>query len=81
MNPYNIKSGWWVSVDNSFVCCYNSKEEAINHVKYQKEKMHSKANWRIQHIKIKFEESLKFPYEDKELPNTGEPLEDVNSTI
>ena len=62
MNPLNIKSGWWVSTDDRFVRCYNTKEEAIDHVKYQKEKMHSKANWYVQYIKINFGEYLKFPY-------------------
>lgn len=62
MNPLNIKSGWWVSTDERFIACYNTKEEAIAHVEYQKEKLHSTANWRVQHIKIKFEEQLSFPY-------------------
>lgn len=65
MNPLNIKSGWWVSTDDRFVCHYDSKGEAIEHIKFQKEKMHSKANLYIQHIKIKFEEYLSFPYKNK----------------
>ena len=35
MNPLNIQSGWWVSTDERFVRCYNTREEAISHVKYQ----------------------------------------------
>ena len=62
MNPLSIKSGWWVSTDDSFVRCYNTKEEAIDHVKYQKEKMHSKTNWYVQYIKMNFGEYLEFPY-------------------
>ena len=42
MTPLNIRSGWWVSTDDRFVICYDTKEEAIAHVKYQKERMHSK---------------------------------------
>lgn len=56
MNPLNIQSGWWVSTDERFVRCYNTREEAISHVKYQQDVMHSTANWRVQHIKITFEE-------------------------
>ena len=62
MNPYNIKSGWWVSTDDSFITCYNSKEEAIEHIKFQKQKMHSTKNWYIQHLEIKFKEYISFPY-------------------
>lgn len=62
MTPLNICSGWWVSADYQFLRRYNTKEEAIAHVKYQKEQMHSTANWQVQHIKIKFEEQLSFPY-------------------
>lgn len=50
MTPYNIQSGWWVSADNRFVACYNTKEEAIDHVKYQKSSRGSKAEWHIQYI-------------------------------
>lgn len=53
MNPLNIQSGWWVSTDDRFVRCYNSKEKAISHVNYQKEVMKSTANWHIQYIEIK----------------------------
>lgn len=49
MNPLNIQSGWWVSTDERFVRCYNTREEAISHVKYQQD-----VNWRVQHIKITF---------------------------
>lgn len=45
MNPLNIQSGWWVSTDERFVRCYNTREEAISHVKYQQDVMHSTANW------------------------------------
>lgn len=57
MNPYKTESGWWTSADNKFVNRYDTKEEAIAHVKYQKS-IGSKANWHIQHIRIKFEESV-----------------------
>lgn len=57
MNPLNIQSGWWVSTDERFVRCYNTREEAISHVI-----MHSTANWRVQHIKITFEEQESFIY-------------------
>ena len=40
--------------------CYNTKEEAIAHVKYQKEKMHSTKNWHVQYIKVEFKEYLTF---------------------
>lgn len=62
MNPLNIRSGWWVFTADRFVTCYDTKEEAIAHVMYQKEKMHSTENWYIQHIKIKHEEGKSFPY-------------------
>lgn len=58
MNPLNIQSGWWVSTDDRFVRCYNSKEEAIAHVEYQKNVMKSTANWHIQEITIKFGEEI-----------------------
>lgn len=61
MNPINIRTGWWVTTDENFVCCYNSKEEALDHIKYQKEKMHSNKNWYIQYISIQFGEYLSFP--------------------
>lgn len=41
MNLLNIQSGWWVIADNRFVRPYDTKEEAIKHVKYQKEEMKS----------------------------------------
>ena len=60
MTPLNIRSGWWVSTDNHFVTCYNTKEEAIAHVKFQKEKIHSTKNWHITSIKVEFGEYLTF---------------------
>ena len=60
MTPLNIRSGWWVSTDDHFVVCYNTKEEAIAHVKFQKEKMHSTKNWYITSIKVEFGEYLTF---------------------
>lgn len=57
MNPLNIQSGWWVSTDERFVRCYNTREEAISHVKYQQDVI-----WRVQHIKITFEEQESFIY-------------------
>lgn len=60
MTPLNICSGWWVSTDDRFVTSYNTKEEAIAHVKYQKEKMHSTKNWHVQYIKVEFKEYLTF---------------------
>ena len=59
MTPYNIRSGWWVLTEERFVTRHNTKEEAIDHVKYQKS-IGSKAKWYIQHIKIKFEESINY---------------------
>ena len=56
----NIRSGWWVSADDRFVICYDTKEEAIAHVKYQKERMHSTENWHVQYIKVEFKEYLTF---------------------
>lgn len=38
MNPTNIRSGWWIYTDYCFVRCYNSKEEALDYIKFQKEK-------------------------------------------
>lgn len=60
MNPLNIKSGWWVSTEDRFITCYNTREEAIAHVKYQKEVMKSAKNWWVQHITITFHEQEKF---------------------
>lgn len=60
MTPLNICSGWWVSTDDRFVASYNTKEEAIAHVKYQKERMHSTKNWHVQYIKVEFKEYLTF---------------------
>lgn len=34
MTPYNIRSGWWVLTEERFVTRHNTKEEAIDHVKY-----------------------------------------------
>lgn len=33
------------------VCCYNTLEEAQNHIIYQKKEMGSNAYWNIMHIK------------------------------
>lgn len=33
------------------VCFYKTLEEANNHIRFQKERMGSKANWSILHIK------------------------------
>lgn len=63
MNPNNIKSGWWLIADNRFVTRYDSKEEAIDHIKYQKEIIGTHANWSILYIKINFGEFIEFPYE------------------
>ena len=60
MTPLNICSGWWVSTDDRFVASYNTKEEAIAHVKYQEERMHSTKNWHVQYIKVEFKEYLTF---------------------
>lgn len=60
MTPLNICSGWWVSTDDRFIASYNTKEEAIAHVKYQKERMHSTKNWLVQYIKVEFKEYLTF---------------------
>ena len=60
MTPLNIRSGWWVSTDDYFVTCYDTKEEAIAHVKYQKEKMHSIKKWHVQYIKVEFREYTTF---------------------
>ena len=60
MTPLNICSGWWVSTDDRFVTCYNTKQQAIAHVKYQKERMHSTKNWHVQYIKVEFKEYLTF---------------------
>ena len=62
MNPLNIRSGWWIFTDERFITCYDTKEEAIAHIEYQKEKMHSTANWYVQHIKMQFEGYQCFPY-------------------
>ena len=60
MTPLNIRSGWWVSTDDRFVTRYDTKEEAISHVKYQKEEMHSTKKWHVQYIKVEFGEYLTF---------------------
>ena len=60
MTPLNICSGWWVSTDDRFVAHYNTKEDAIAHVKYQKERMHSTKNWHVQYIKVEFKEYITF---------------------
>ena len=62
MTPLNIQSGWWVSTDEHFVRCYNTEEEAIAHIEYQRNVMKSTANWYLQHIKMTFGESKSFPY-------------------
>ena len=62
MNPLNIRSDWWVFTDERFVTCYDTKEEAIAHVEYQKKKKNSTVNWYVQHIKMQFEEYQCFPY-------------------
>lgn len=61
MTPLNIKSGWQVSTDDRYVTCYDTKEEALKHIKFQKEQMNSKANWYITYIKINFGEHISFP--------------------
>lgn len=35
MTPLNIKSGWWVSTDDRYAPCYDTKEEALKHIKFQ----------------------------------------------
>lgn len=60
MTPLNIRSGWWVSTDDYFVTCYDTKEEAIAHVKYQKEEMRSTKKWHVQYIKVEFREYTTF---------------------
>lgn len=62
MTPLSIQSGWWVSTDERFVCCYNTKEEAIAHIEYQRNVMKSQANWYFQYIKMTFGELKSFPY-------------------
>ena len=62
MTPLSIQSGWWVSTDERFVRCYNTKEEAIAHIEYQRNVMKSQANWYFQYIKMTFGESKSFPY-------------------
>ena len=64
MNPTNIRSGWWVYTDYCFIRCYNSKEEALDHIKFQREKMHSRQNLYIQYIAMQFSEYQSFPCED-----------------
>lgn len=62
MNPLNVQSGWWLSADGRFVRPYNTKEEAIAHIKYQRNVMKSQADWHLQYIKITFGESESYPY-------------------
>lgn len=56
MNALNIQTGWWVVANYRFVAVYNTKEEAINHIKFQKEQMGSTAKWYYQYIKMSFGE-------------------------
>lgn len=56
MNALNIQTGWWVVANDRFVAVYNTKEEAINHIKFQKEQMGSTAKWYYQYIKMSFGE-------------------------
>lgn len=58
MTPLTIQSGWWVYTDERFVRCYNTKEEAIAHIKYQRDVMKSQANWYVQYIKMSFGEYI-----------------------
>lgn len=58
MNPNNIQSGWWITADDRFVRCCNTKEEAIAHIRFQKESMNSKASWHIMYIKMQFGEYI-----------------------
>ena len=51
MNALNIQTGWWVIVNDRFVVVYNTKEEAINHIKFQKQ-MGSTDKWYYQYIRI-----------------------------
>lgn len=62
MNPTNIRSGWWVYTDYCFIRCFNSKEEALDYIKFQK-RIHSNKNWYIQYISIQFSEYQSFPCE------------------
>lgn len=52
MKPIDICSGWWIATEERFVNCYDTKEEALAHVKFQKKQMHSTANWYIMHVEI-----------------------------
>lgn len=36
MKPTDICSGWWTATEERFVNCYDTKEEALAHVKFQK---------------------------------------------
>lgn len=63
MTPNSIKSGWWVSTDDRFVACYDTKEEALAHIEYQRKYMDSTINWYIDYFEIIGKEHIRCPYE------------------
>nr|DAN01159.1 MAG TPA: hypothetical protein [Crassvirales sp.] len=54
MKPTNLSTGYWTCTDEHFCNCYDTVEEAKAHIKFQKEKMNSIANWHIVHIKAEW---------------------------
>lgn len=54
MKPTNLSTGYWTCTDEHFCNCYDTVEEAKAHIKFQKEKMHSSANWHIVYITAKW---------------------------
>lgn len=51
MTILSFARGYIVCADDHMVCHYNTLSEANDHIRHQKEEMHSKAYWSILHVK------------------------------
>lgn len=52
MNLNTLKSGYWVVANNTLLCCYNTLEEAEEHIKCSD---CDTTSWSIKHIIFKCE--------------------------
>lgn len=50
MSVSEFSSGYWTYCDNHFCNNYNTEAEARDHIRFQKEEMHSKGRWGILYI-------------------------------
>lgn len=53
MNLSQLQKGYWTVCDNQFINCYLTLKEAEEHIRFQKEDMHSEGNWSIIYLDYK----------------------------